>query len=66
MTAERLATSEEVAEALCVSPAWVQEQARAGGIPAIKLGRHWRFRMSEVEAWLTSRFDSTYKRRSDA
>lgn len=63
---EALVTPEQVADHLAVSEAWVAEQARAGDIPAIKLGRYWRFRMSEIEAWLTSRSDSTYKRRSDA
>jgi excisionase family DNA binding protein len=41
-----------------------EEQARNGDIPAIKLGRYWRFRMSEVEAWLTNRQNATYKRRT--
>jgi len=64
MTGERLVTPDDVAEYLAVSPAWVQEQARSGDIPAIKLGRYWRFRMSEVEEWLTAQSSSTYKRRT--
>ena len=65
MSSEPLVTPDEVASYLSVSEAWVAEQARAGAIPAIKLGRYWRFRLSEVEAWLTSKAVGTYKRRSD-
>jgi len=64
MSAERLVPPEEVAEMLSVSPAWVQKQARAGVLPGMKLGRYWRFKVSEVEAWLTARSKSEYKRRS--
>lgn len=64
MSTERLSTPDEVADYLSVSPAWVQEQARSGDIPAIKLGRYWRFRMSEIETWLTARSSTVYKRRT--
>lgn len=64
MSCERLSTPDEIADYLSVSSAWVQEQARSGDIPAIKLGRYWRFRMSEIEAWLTARSSATYKRRT--
>ena len=56
-------TAEEVADFLAVSEAWVAEQARAGDIPAIKLGRYWRFRMSEIEDVVDSPAVTTYKRR---
>ncbi|MFN8163894.1 MAG: helix-turn-helix domain-containing protein [Solirubrobacterales bacterium] len=46
--ANSLITAEEVAAHLSVSEAWVAEQARAGEIPAIKLGRYWRFRLGEI------------------
>jgi excisionase family DNA binding protein len=61
---DSLITAEEVAAYLAVSEAWVAEQARAGEIPAIKLGRYWRFRMSEIEEWLTARSSTVYKRRT--
>ena len=59
--AHSLITPEEVAAYLAVSEAWVAEQARAGEIPAIKLGRYWRFRIGEIEEWLTTKASATYK-----
>jgi excisionase family DNA binding protein len=61
---ERLVSAEAVAELLGVQPAWVLEQARAGGLPSYKLGHYRRFRLSEVEAWLQARAAGHYKRRT--
>jgi excisionase family DNA binding protein len=33
-------------------PKTVQRLARRGGIPAYRVGRYWRFRASELSAWL--------------
>lgn len=66
MSGESLITPEDVAAYLAVSEAWVAEQARAGDIPALKLGRYWRFRRSEIEQWLTTKAVGTYKHRTDA
>ena len=64
MTADRLLKVEEVADWLAVTPAWVHEMARTGEIPAIKLGRYWRFSRRSVQAWLTEREARTHTRRS--
>ena len=61
MSGESLITPEDVAAYLSVSEAWVAEQARAGDIPALKLGRYWRFRRSEIDQWLTTKSVGTYK-----
>lgn len=61
MNGESLVTPKEVAAHLSVSESWVAEQARVGNLPALKLGRSWRFRMGEVEAWLTAKASATYK-----
>lgn len=61
---DRLLTPEEVADLLAVTTDWVREQARSGDIPAIQLGRYWRFSRSAIEEWLTSRQSATYKRRT--
>jgi excisionase family DNA binding protein len=45
-------TSEDVAELLNVPKGWPLEQARAGNIPHLKLGRYTRFRREAVLAWL--------------
>jgi excisionase family DNA binding protein len=34
-------------------PKALQRMARRGEIPCYKLGRYWRFRASELNAWLT-------------
>jgi excisionase family DNA binding protein len=49
---ERLLTAAEVAERLNVPAGWPLEQARAGNIPHVRLGRYVRFEWSEIEAWL--------------
>lgn len=45
-------TAEELAERLNVPARWPLEQARAGAIPHVKLGRYTRFDWDDVEAWL--------------
>lgn len=44
-------TAQALAEHLARPVAWVQDQARAGSIPAAKVGREWRFDLHEIEAW---------------
>jgi excisionase family DNA binding protein len=43
-------TAEEVAKYLKTSPDTIKRLARAGRIPAVKIGRAWRFRRGDVEA----------------
>jgi excisionase family DNA binding protein len=50
---ERLLTPEEVATMLRTSRVSIIHQSRAGKIPAIKLGKVWRFRRSTINRWLT-------------
>lgn len=50
--AEKLLTAEEVADWVQLTPEWVQEQARRGRIPALRLGRFWRFEPDAVDRWL--------------
>ena len=50
-----LLTVEEVAELLHVPPSWVYERTRrrAGDrIPGFRLGKYWRFRETDVLAWI--------------
>lgn len=49
---ERLIDAAEVAAVLGVSIREVQELAKRGDLPAFKVGRLWRFRLTEVEAWI--------------
>lgn len=49
---DRLLTPDEVADVLSLSRELVLKQARAGKIPAIKLGKAWRFRLPALERWV--------------
>jgi excisionase family DNA binding protein len=49
---EQLLTLIEVARYLRLEPETVRSLARRQHIPAIKVGRLWRFRPQDVEAWL--------------
>jgi excisionase family DNA binding protein len=52
---EKLLTPEDVAAWMGVSPEWVQTMARNKEMPAVRLGRFWRFKESELEEWLQHR-----------
>jgi excisionase family DNA binding protein len=49
---DRLMTAEELAELLNVPVGWVREHTRSGHLPAVKLGRYWRYRREAVLDWL--------------
>ena len=51
---ERLLTAAEIAERLNVPKGWPLEQARAGTIPHVKLGRYVRFVWADVEEWIAT------------
>jgi len=52
MTDEQLLTTEEVARYLKLHPRTVTNMAERGELPASKVGRHWRFRKQDVDAYL--------------
>ena len=52
LTFEPLLSDVEVAELLGLHPKTVQRLAREGDIPAIRVGRYWRFRASELNEWI--------------
>lgn len=52
MTSDRLLNAAEIAERLSVPEGWVRESTRSGAMPAVKLGRYWRYDAADVEAWL--------------
>ena len=47
-----LLTAGEAAELLRIHEKTVQSFARAGWLPAVKLGGGWRFRASALDAWV--------------
>lgn len=48
---ERLLTAQDVAERWQVTPSMVYRLAREGKIPAVRLGRHVRFRLDAIMAF---------------
>ncbi len=57
-----LMTIAETARYLNLHPMTVYELAQQGKIPAIKIGRAWRFKPEDLEAWLRTRQPSKVKR----
>lgn len=51
---ERWASVDEVAEHLNVKPDTVRTWAKTGYIPAKKIGKTWRFKLSEVDEWIAT------------
>ncbi|MEQ1727833.1 MAG: response regulator [Vicinamibacterales bacterium] len=51
---ETFLTTEEVLEYLQVNLRTVYRLIKAGKIPAVRVGRQWRFRKSDIDAWLDS------------
>lgn len=53
-------TLEEVAKYLKMKPQTIYLWAQKGNIPAVKLGKEWRFRKDVVDEWLNQRFDEKF------
>lgn len=49
---EPLLDDEQAAVLLGIHPKTLQRLARTGEIPAHRIGRFWRYRASELDAWL--------------
>src|SRR5471032_594567 len=54
MIDETFLTTEEVLEYLHVNLRTVYRLIKAGKIPAVRVGRQWRFRKRDIDAWLDS------------
>jgi excisionase family DNA binding protein len=55
---EPLVDSVEAAQLLRIHPKTLQRMARNQEVPGIQIGRLWRFRMSELNAWLQEKVAS--------
>jgi excisionase family DNA binding protein len=49
---EPLLDDKQAGEMLGLHPKTLQRLARQGDIPAIRIGRYWRFRASSLNAWI--------------
>jgi excisionase family DNA binding protein len=56
-SAARLLTAEQLADRWQVSKAQIYRLARDSRIPAVAIGRYYRFRVSAIEAWEASQED---------
>ena len=50
---EPFVSSEKAGQFLCLHPKTVEKMARAGRIPARKIGKFWRYRLSELDSALS-------------
>ena len=57
---EPLLDSHEAAHLLGVHPKTLQQMARRGEVPAIRVGKFWRFRSSALDIWIKSGVSSTH------
>jgi excisionase family DNA binding protein len=65
MTDDTFLTTDEVLEYLQVNLRTVYRLIKAGKLPAIRVGRQWRFRPSDIDAWLESQRARAPRRGSD-
>jgi len=55
---KEIMTAKEVAQYLSIHPLTVHKYARAGKIPAFKIGTDWRFHKKSLEKWIQSKSTS--------
>lgn len=55
-----LLSTAEVSELLSIAPRTVCFWAESSELPGVKIGRQWRFRVSDIEGWLTARSHQSY------
>jgi excisionase family DNA binding protein len=56
---EPVVDSEEAAKFLNINPKTLQKMARNGDVPAYRIGKLWKFRISDLDGWLRSKVLST-------
>jgi len=61
---EKLLTLRQVSEKLQISENTLYKLARKGGIPAIKVGNQWRFKVQDIEKWIEEQKISRKNRKS--
>jgi excisionase family DNA binding protein len=52
---EKLLSQREAASLLGIHPETIRRMAVRGEVPALKVGRFWKFRASELDAWVSSK-----------
>lgn len=59
---KEIMTAKEVAQYLSIHPLTVHKYARAGKIPAFKIGTDWRFHKKYLEKWIHRKLTSNLGR----
>ena len=62
MTDEPLMSVKDLAEYLQVDMSTIYIWSQRGQIPAMKVGKMWRYRRSEIEEWLNQRRSQPFER----
>jgi excisionase family DNA binding protein len=55
---EILLTSKEASQVLIIHPKVLERMAKRGEVPALKIGKFWRYRATSLDAWINSRLQS--------
>jgi excisionase family DNA binding protein len=56
---ERWIKTEEAAEYLSVSTSYLYQKGDSVGVPRVRLGDGYRYRMSDLDAWLLGKLDDS-------
>lgn len=54
-------TSKEASQVLRIHPKVLERMAKRGEIPALKVGKFWRYRASALDGWINSRLQLTLR-----
>jgi len=55
---EGLLTTKEASQILKIHPKVLERMAKRGEVPALKVGKFWRYRTTTLDAWINSRLQS--------
>lgn len=55
---ELLLTTKEASQVLKIHPKVLERMAKRGEVPALKVGKFWRYRATALDAWINSRLQS--------
>jgi excisionase family DNA binding protein len=55
---EVLLTTKEASQVLKIHPKVLERMAKRGEVPALKVGKFWRYRATTLDAWISSRLKS--------
>ena len=56
---ETLLTTKEASQVLKIHPKVLERMAKRGEVPALKVGKFWRYRATTLDAWIDSRLKSS-------